>query len=127
MSRNGNGGSNGTNGHDAPDALSPAATRLMADVRAATAPAMDRLRETLDKRMLAFEDTARETIGENLKLFRQLLTMAEDMAREHSERMQKISTPIIDQLEKQHHEIAALKRRLDAVEARQAEAEKPEP
>ncbi len=90
MSRNGNGGSNGSNGPGVPDALSPAATRLMADVRAATAPTMDGMSARLDKQMLALEGVARETIGENLKLFRQLLTMAEDMAREHSERMQKI-------------------------------------
>lgn len=125
MSRNGNGGGNG---HGAPDeGLSPAATRLMADVRAATAPIMDDMSARLDKQMASLEGVARETIGENLKLFRQLLTMAEDMAREHSERMQKISTPIIDQLEKQHHEIERMKARLDAVEARQAEAGKPAP
>ena len=86
---------------------------------------MDGLSERLDKRMESLAGVTSEKIGENVKLVRRLLAMAEDMAREHSERMEKISTPIIDQLEKQHHEIEALKARLAAVEARQAEAGRP--
>ena len=123
---NGNGHSNGDREHGDPGA-SPLTPPILDGLREKLAPIMDGMSARLDKQMSAFEETTRETVGENLKLFRQLLTMAEDMAREHRERMEKISTPIIDQLEKQHHEIAALKARLDAVEARQAEAGKPAP
>jgi hypothetical protein len=99
MSRNGN-GSNGGNGHGA-EALPSAATHFMDDVRAAF------------DRQAAF--------------FKSLVDMSEAAGAEYVKELQKLRHGVTERLHQQDADIAALKARLDAVEARQAEAERPEP
>ena len=119
-----NGNGNGEHGDPGASLRLPS---LLDDLRERLAPIVDGMSERLDKRMESLAGVTSEKIAENVKLVRRLLAMTEDMAREHSERMEKITTPIIDQLESQHHEIETLKTRLAAVEARQAEAGKAAP
>ena len=69
----------------------------------------------------------RELLDQQIALFKQVMDMTSAATRDAFALTERASTLVLSHLERHDREIAALKRRLDAVEARQAEAEKPEP
>lgn len=121
--RNGNGG----NGHgEAPGTPSDAS-----GVLALVSSSMVSLSEGLDKQLASLRasllSSTRATLDEQVELFKQVISMSNDLLRDASANMQRASTLILDHLKRHDQEIAAMQARLDAVEARQAEAGKPEP
>jgi hypothetical protein len=121
--RNGNGNDHDEAGaRDASDATG---------VLAVLSSSMISLREGIDKQLATLQasllSSTREAIDEQVELFKQVISLSHDMMRDASANMEKASALLLDHLKRHDGEIKAVKARLHAIEAHQAEAARPEP
>jgi hypothetical protein len=75
----------------------------------------------------AFSDNVRAQLDRQAALFRDVINMNEAAAHEYLNELKKLGDGIAERLHQQDGRIEALQHRLDILEARQAEAERPEP